>query len=245
LGAASQRGHVSFRGFDVHSAFPRVLAVDDEDDIRELLIFGLTRAGFEVRTAEDGYRALDLVREWAPELIVLDVMLPGVDGFSMLPAFRRITEVPIIMLSVRNQIPDKVYALGAGADDYLSKPFDLQELVARLRAALRRPRLEMHEVVTYSDLKIDVARRFVTRGTRRIDLSNREFDLLLMLARNAERVFTRAELLDLVWGVDRDVGPSTVETYISYLRSKIDLEGSPHLIATRRGLGYALFVSQP
>jgi DNA-binding response OmpR family regulator len=167
-------------------------------------------------------------------------MLPGVDGFSMVPALRRITNAPIIMLSARTATNDKVLALTGGADDYLAKPFEIEELVARLRAALRRPHLEVREVISYADLTIDVTRRTVTRAGKPIDLSSREFALLLALARSPERVFSRSELLDAVWGSDRDVGPSTVETYISYLRTKIDGGPGPRLIQTRRGAGYAL-----
>jgi DNA-binding response OmpR family regulator len=158
----------------------------------------------------------------------------------MVPAFRRLTEVPIIMLTARAETPDKVAALTIGADDYLAKPFEMEELVARLRAALRRPRLQLRETIVYADLVIDVGRRSVRRETRRIVLTTREFDLLLTLAREPERIFTRGELLDLVWGTGCDIAPATVETYISHLRSKIDLDDAPRLIHTMRGAGYAL-----
>ena len=130
--------------------------------------------------------------------------------------------------------------LSRGADDYVAKPFELEELVARLHSALRRPRLEMRQAFTYGDLTVDVARRSVFRGTRRVELSTREFDLLLTFVRNPERVFTRSELLDLVWGVDRDIVPNTVETYISYLRAKLESGQPVRLIQTMRGVGYAL-----
>ena len=236
----SPRAPTNLTRLTLNSAFPRVLVVDDEDAIRDLLDFGLSRAGFDVTTVHDGRSALEAMTHWTPELIVLDVMLPGVDGFSMVPAFRRVTDAPIIMLTARGATADKVLALTGGADDYLAKPFEMDELVARLRAALRRPRLEMREILAYADLRIDVGRRLVSRGGRRIELSSREFALLLTLARSPERVFSRAELLDLVWGSDRDVGASTVETYISYLRTKIDAGASARLIQTRRGAGYTL-----
>lgn len=224
----------------MESAFPRVLVVDDEDAIRELLLYGLRRQGFDVRATADGIAALALMEGWSPEAILLDVMLPGVDGLAMVPAFRRITEVPIIMLTARVQTPDKVAALTIGADDYIPKPFEMEELVARLRAALRRPRLQLRETIAYAGLVIDVGRRTVRRETRRIALTTREFDLLLTLAREPERIFTRAELLDLVWGTGCDIAPATVETYISHLRSKVDLDDAPRLIHTMRGAGYAL-----
>ncbi|MFY9779993.1 MAG: response regulator transcription factor [Candidatus Baltobacteraceae bacterium] len=218
----------------------RVLVVDDEAAIRDMLEYGLGQAGFVVRSVPDGRAALETVRAWSPELIVLDVMLPEVDGFTLLPALRRSTEVPIIMLSARAETAEKVTGLSRGADDYVAKPFELEELVARLHSALRRPRLEMRQTFTYSDLTVDVARRTVFRGTRRVELSTREFDLLLTFVRHPERVFTRSELLDLVWGVDRDIVPNTVETYISYLRAKIDSGQPVRLIQTMRGVGYAL-----
>jgi DNA-binding response OmpR family regulator len=224
----------------MNAAFPRVLVVDDEDAIRELLEYGLTGAGFDVRSAPDGRAALTLMEKWTPEAIVLDVMLPGIDGFSLLPAFRRITDVPIILVTARLHTEDKVTGLYRGADDYLAKPFEMDELVARLHARLRRPRLESRDSVTYADLSIDVGRRNVVRAGRTIELSTREFDLLVTLARNAEQVFTRNQLLDLVWGQDRDVTPATVETYVSYLRAKLETAGETPLIQTVRGVGYTL-----
>jgi len=223
----------------------RVLVVDDEVSIRDLLEYGLGQAGFAVRGVADGREALDAVRAWAPEVIVLDVMLPEIDGFTLLPALRRLTDVPILMLSAKTETAEKVAGLARGADDYIGKPFELEELVARLQSALRRPRMELRETFTYADLTVDVARHLVFRGKRRIDLSTREFDLLLALVRNPEHVFSRAQLLDLVWGVDRDVVPNTVETYISYLRAKIDSGESVKLIHTLRGVGYALRMTPP
>ncbi len=218
----------------------RVLVVDDEVAIRDLLEYGLAQAGFDVRSARDGKAALDAVRSWTPEVIILDVMLPEVDGFTLLPALRRLTDVPILMLSAKTATAEKVTGLARGADDYLAKPFEMEELVARLHSSLRRPRLELRETFRYSDLVLDVSRRTVYRGQRRIDLSTREFDLLLTFVQHPERVFTRAQLLDLVWGVDRDVVPNTVETYVSYLRAKIDSVEETKLIQTLRGVGYVL-----
>jgi DNA-binding response OmpR family regulator len=218
----------------------RVLVVDDEAAIRDLLEYGLAQAGFEVRSARDGRSALETVRSWTPEVIVLDVMLPEVDGFTLLPALRRLTDVPIVMLSAKTATAEKVTGLSRGADDYLVKPFEMEELVARLHSALRRPRLDMRETFRYADLVLDVSRRTVFRGQRRIDLSTREFDLLMTFVQHPERVFTRAQLLDLVWGVDRDVVPNTVETYVSYLRAKLDSGEETKLIQTLRGVGYVL-----
>jgi DNA-binding response OmpR family regulator len=224
----------------VESLGAKVLVVDDEAAIRDMLEYGLDRAGFAVRSVPEGRTALDVVRSWRPDIIVLDVMLPEIDGITLLPALRRVTEVPIVMLSARSETSDKVSGLARGADDYLAKPFELEELVARLNSALRRPRLELRQTFTYADLTVDLARRAVFRGSRRVDLSTREFDLLLTFVRNPERVFSRSELLDLVWGVDRDIVPNTVESYISYLRAKIDSGEPVRLIQTLRGVGYTL-----
>lgn len=198
------------------------------------------QAGFDVRSARDGRTALEVVRNWTPEVIVLDVMLPEVDGFTLLPAIRRLTDAPIVMLSAKAATAEKVTGLSRGADDYLAKPFELEELIARLHSALRRPRMQLRESFRYGDLVVDVSRRTVHRGKRRIDLSTREFDLLLTFVQHPERVFTRAQLLDLVWGVDRDVVPNTVETYVSYLRAKLDSGEEIKLIQTLRGVGYVL-----
>jgi DNA-binding response OmpR family regulator len=218
----------------------RVLVIDDELAIRDMLTIGLTKAGFTVETAAEGRAGLELLRTWNPEVIVLDVMLPEIDGFALLPTIRRDSEIPIIMLSAKTSVEDKVMGLLRGADDYLAKPFDVQELVARILSALRRPRLELRQTLRYADLSIDVARRLVMRSGRRVQLSRREFDLLMTLFQQPERVFSRAQLLDYVWGVDRDVVPNVVETYISYLRAKIDNGESVRLIRTMRGSGYTL-----
>jgi two-component system, OmpR family, response regulator MprA len=218
----------------------RVLIVDDERALRELLEFGLEQAGFSVCSVPDGPAAFPLLQAWSPDVIVLDVMLPGMDGFALLPELRRHTKAPVIMLTARAETSEKIAGFAAGADDYLAKPFDLEELVARLRTLLRRPRIEEHETLAYSDLTIDASSRTVYRGNRRIELSAREFDLLRVFAEHAEQVLTRSELLDLVWGIDRDVIPNTVETYVSFLRAKVDSGEPVKLIQTLRGVGYAL-----
>jgi DNA-binding response OmpR family regulator len=219
---------------------PRVAVIDDERHLRELLELALGEDGFEVRTAADGPTGLALVKDWRPDAIVLDVMLPQVNGLDLLPMMRRVTEAPILMLSAKADTDDRVTGLRRGADDYISKPFEVSELIARLHSALRRPRLEHPTIVSYADLSIDLDRREVKRAGTRIDLSAREYSLLLTFARNPERVFTRDQLLDLVWGSDREVGPGAVETYVSYLRAKIDANFEPKLIRTIRGAGYAL-----
>ena len=218
----------------------RVAVIDDEKSIREMLQIGLAQEGFEVRTAVDGPDGLTVVRDWKPDCIVLDIMMPKIDGLSLIPLLRRLTEVPIIMLTARGDVRDRIDGLKAGADDYLPKPFDLDELIARIQTALRRPMLRHVNHLRVADLEVDVEARAARRGERWIELSTREFDLLATLARRPKRVFTREELLDLVWGVDREVSSATVETYISYLRAKLDSGTESRLIHTVRGVGYVL-----
>jgi DNA-binding response OmpR family regulator len=190
----------------------RILVVDDERRIRELLELSLRHHGYDVRSAADGQAALAAAREWQPDAIVLDVMLPKIDGISLLPMLRRVTEAPVIMLSAKGELEDKVSGLSGGADDYLSKPFELDELIAHM----------------------------AQRAGKTLDLSPLEYDLLVTLLRRPKRVFTRDELLEMVWGDDRDVTPAAVERYISYLRAKVDDGFERRLIQTVRGVGYTI-----
>jgi two-component system response regulator MprA len=221
-------------------ASPRVLVVDDERHIRDLLEIGLGDEGYDVRSAPDGQVGLQAVREWSPDAIVLDVMLPKIDGISLLPLFRKLTEAPIIMLSAKGEVTDKVSGLSSGADDYVAKPFEMSELLARLETALRRPRLAQPQMLRYADLEVNLETRAARRGSKQISLSAREYDLLVALLRSPQRVFSRDQLLDQVWGTERYVGPGAVETYISYLRAKIDHGFGRRLIHTHRGAGYSL-----
>ncbi len=218
----------------------RIAVVDDDRFVREMLELGLTREGFHVRTAADGAAALSLVREWDPEVIVLDVMMPKIDGFTLLPMLREITQAPILMLTAKGETSDKVTGLGAGADDYLVKPFVFEELIARLTAKLRRPQLIEEHVLRWRDLALSPDTHEVWRERERLDLTQREFDLLAVFMREPRRVFSKDHLLDLVWGHDFEGGPNIVETYISYLRAKIDRADSASLIRTVRGVGYGL-----
>lgn len=235
----------SLRTASVAGAPPRVLVVDDERGLRELLEYGLGQVGFAVRAVAEGSAALSLLAAWSPDVIVLDVMLPGTDGLALLPEIRQLTTAPVVMLTARTELDEKLAGFSAGADDYVGKPFDFEELVARLRTLLRRPRIEQHETLAYADLTIDASSRTAFRGNRRIELSPREFDLLRVFAEHAEKVLTRSELLDLVWGIDRDVIPNTVETYVSFLRAKIDSGEPVKLIHTLRGVGYSLRATSP
>jgi DNA-binding response OmpR family regulator len=227
-------------GKDLIGSSPRVLVVDDERSIREMLELGLTSRGFQVRSAVDGQAAIPLIRDWKPEIIVLDVMLPKIDGLSLLPAIRRLTEAPIVMLSAKGEVEDRIEGLDRGADDYVGKPFEMTELVSRLRSALRRPHLEHVERITYADVEVELQTRTVRRGGRILDLSPLEYDLLLALLRHPRRVFSREQLLDLVWGLDAEVGPGNVERYISYVRAKVDEGARIRLIHTIRRVGYSL-----
>ena len=217
---------------------PRVAVVDDEPAIRALLERELNDAGFEVRSAQDGPAGLDLIREWQPHVILLDVMMPKIDGISILPRYRSVTQAPILILSAKDATEDRVLGLRCGADQYIPKPFEMPELVARLRSALRRPILDIPERLTHADLTIDLRARSVQRGDRAIELTRREFDLLVALAREPRRVFTKDQLIFSVWGDEATITQNALETYVSYVRSKIDSPGAEPLITTVRGIGY-------
>jgi len=218
---------------------PRIAVVDDEPHIRELLSLALGHGGYDVACASDGAAAVELVREWSPDLIVLDVMMPKASGIEVLPALRRLTDAPILMLSARGEVEDKVEGLEHGADDYVSKPFEVSELLARIETRLRRPHLEKRSTLYYEGLSVDLEEHVVERDGQRLDLSPLEYALLVTLLRRPRRVFTREELLDEVWN-DAEVGPGAVERYISYLRAKVDGGFERPLIQTVRGAGYTL-----
>jgi DNA-binding response OmpR family regulator len=224
----------------MQQAHARILVVDDERHIRDLLEIGLGDEGYEVRSAGDGQAGLAIARDWTPDAIVLDVMLPKVDGIALLPMFRKLTEAPIVMLSAKSGTVDKIAGLHGGADDYVAKPFEMAELTARLETALRRPRLAQPQLLRFADLEVNLETRLARRGEKRIALSAREYDLLVALLRSPNRVFSRDQLLDQVWGTERFVGPGAVETYISYLRAKIDQGFPKRLIHTHRGVGYSM-----
>ncbi len=226
-------------GYSIAS-FPRILAVDAEPDMRTILEHGLGSLGFEVKVVTNGFAAASAIKEWCPEGILLDRHLPGIDAAALIASLRRVTDVPILVVCGDCETRDKLLALSLGADDIIAKPFDMEEVAAFIRARLRRPHIETREIVNYADITIDVNQRKVGRAGNRIELSGREFDLLLTLARHPESVFTREQLLDRVWGIDSDVTLATVETYISYLRSKIDTADGPDLIHTIRGVGYTM-----
>jgi two-component system OmpR family response regulator len=224
------------------TATHRVLVVDDERNIADVVAMALRYQGFEVETAGDGRDALKEVEAFRPDLIVLDVMLPDFDGFEVARRLgdRRIS-VPIIFLTARDATEDKVRGLTSGGDDYVTKPFSLEELVARIRTVLRRSGLAQPESsrMTFADLELDEDTREVFRAGRPVELTLTEYRLLLFLMRNPRRVLTRAQILDNVWDYDFGGDARVLETYVSYLRKKLDAHG-PSLIHTARGVGYAL-----
>ena len=226
------------------SFIPRIAVIDDEPGIRTLLELELTEAGFAVRSAPDGTSGLALVRAWEPDAILLDLMMPKIDGMTLLPELRRVTQAPIFIVSAKGGTDDKVLGLDRGADHYVAKPFEIPELVARIRSALRRPRLESPEIVTFRDLSLDMQSRRAVRSGRTIALTTREFDLLAAFLREPRRVFTREQLISQVWGDHSSVTGNAVETYVSYLRHKIDYGFSEPLPHTVRGVGYALRSAQ-
>ncbi len=227
-----------------------ILVVEDEPSIAEIVGLYLNRAGYEVLIAADGAAALDVLAQREPELIVLDLMLPKVDGLEITRWVRERGDVPIIMLTARGSEIDRIAGLEMGADDYVVKPFSPQELVSRVRAVLRRTQQakngETHdrasdenEQLIFDGLEIDVQARTVTVGERQSPLTAKEFDLLLVLARHPRRVFTRDELLGLVWGFTDYIDPSTVTVHIRRIREKIeDDASSPRYITTKWGIGY-------
>jgi two-component system OmpR family response regulator len=218
-----------------------VLVVDDERNIAELVAAALRYEKFDVRTAGDGKSALAEVRDFAPHVVVLDVMLPELDGFEVQRRLQAAGErVPVLFLTARDSVEDRVRGLTLGGDDYLTKPFSLEELVARVRSVLRRSSAAAPAApLRFADLELDEETREVRRGGRLIDLSPTEFALLRFLLLNARRVLSKAQILDHVWQYDFNGDSRIVETYISYLRKKVDRDG-PRLIHTLRGVGYTL-----
>ncbi len=230
----------------------KVLVVEDEPTLRETLEYNLTRHGYQVVTAADGWEAIQKARTERPDLIVLDVMLPGVDGFEVCRILRQEMNTPILMLTARAEEVDRVVGLEVGADDYMTKPFSMREFLARVKALLRRVRLIREEMaaareqaaaragrITVGDLVIDTARREVTRGGIPLHLKPKEFDLLLFLARHKGMVVTREQILQQVWGWDYDGGSRTVDVHVRWLREKIEPDPKhPTRLITVRGVGY-------
>lgn len=222
----------------------RILVVEDERKVASFIRQGLEEEGHTVEVASDGATALDLVLDDPPfDLVVLDVMLPGLDGFALLKGARsRAVPTPILLLTARDSIADKVKGLDLGADDYLTKPFSFDEFLARVRALLRRGSAPREPVLRLADLALDPATREVGRAGRRISLTTREYALLEYFLRNRGRILTRPMLAEHVWGLDFDPESNIIDVYVGYLRRKIDGAGERRLLHTVRGAGYVLKV---
>ncbi len=218
-----------------------ILIVDDDPRITDLLRRILAYEGYSVTTAATGQEALNRALERPPDLIVLDIMLPALNGLEVAKRLRAAGDnVAILMLTARDTVADRVQGLETGADDYLVKPFAPEELVARVKALLRRSQEERHEVLRYADVKLDTGTRVAHRGAREIELSPTEYELLVLFLRRPRQVLTREIILDRVWGMDFEGSSNVMEVYVGYLRSKLEAEGEPRLIHTVRGVGYVL-----
>ncbi|MGB5567631.1 MAG: response regulator transcription factor [Acidimicrobiia bacterium] len=219
----------------------KVLVVEDDPDVRAALTRALSFEGYEVAVAEDGGRALEAILRDPPSVIVLDVMMPFVDGLETCRRLRaRGDETPILMLTALGDVSDRVDGLDAGADDYLAKPFALEELLARIRALLRRSSGDVSELLTFSDLEMNLATRTVVRSGEPVQLTKTEFDLLEVLMRSGGRVASRDQIYRDVWGFDFETSSNSLDVYVGYLRRKTEAGGASRLIHTVRGVGYTL-----
>ena len=227
----------------------QILVVDDDRAVRESLRRSLSFNGYDVELATDGFDALSRIGQHRPDALVLDVMMPRVDGLEVCRRLRSAgDDLPILVLTARDSVSERVAGLDAGADDYLPKPFALEELLARLRALLRRSTVvesAESQAMEFADLRMDPVTRDVTRGERQISLTRTEFSLLEMLMANPRRVLTRGRILEDVWGYDFPTSGNALEVYIGYLRRKTELDGEPRLIHTVRGVGYVLRETPP
>ncbi len=220
----------------------RVLIAEDDRSVRESLILALGVEGYDVEAVHDGAQALEAVALREPDVIVLDIMMPILDGLTVCRRLRTAkNRTPILMLTARHEISDRVSGLDAGADDYLAKPFSLDELLARLRALLRRTSVSgTEDLLRVADLTLDPLRRSAERGGRALDLTKTEFDLLELLMLNAGIVLGRDTIYDRIWGFDFETGSRSLDVYIGYLRRKTEADGEPRLLHTVRGVGYVV-----
>jgi DNA-binding response OmpR family regulator len=219
----------------------RVLVVEDDADLARAVALELEHGGYEVRLEHDGPGGLRAEREWTPDLVLLDLGLPSLDGIEVCRRLRAAAPVPILIVTAREAVEERVRGLDAGADDYVVKPFSLQELAARVRSALRRSRMRLEgQRLRVGDLALDVGARTVHRRGGAVELSRREFDLLECLMRNAGQVLERSTLLAEVWGYDFLGGSNVVDVYVGYLRGKLALPDAPSPIETVRGVGYVV-----
>ncbi|MBM2810240.1 MAG: two component transcriptional regulator, winged helix family [Chloroflexi bacterium] len=217
-----------------------ILVVDDDFKITQLLRRALSSEGYGVETAESGVDGLDRARTMTPDLVILDVLMPGLDGLEVCRRIRASGDTPILLLTAKDEVADRVLGLDSGADDYVVKPFALEELLARVRALLRRNEPANGEVVGYADVSVDVAGRTARRAGREIPLSTTEFELLAYFLKHPKRVLTRDSILNVVWDAQFDHPTNVVDVYVGYLRSKLEENGESRLIHTVRGAGYVL-----
>ena len=217
----------------------RVLLVDDDQKIISLLKRGLVYEGFEVYTAPDGEAGLVAAKKYLPHLVLLDIAMPDIDGFEVCRRLRLLDDVAIIMLTARDDVADKVNALGLGADDYVPKPFSFDELVARMRAVLRR-HPGNQELLSYADVELNQSTHEVHRNGQVMELTTREYDLLLMLMRHPRQVLTRDQILEQVWGYTAELETNVLEVHVGHLRQKLEANGGSRVIQTIRGVGYVL-----
>ena len=218
----------------------KILVVEDDERIAATIRRSLTYEGYEVAVAHDGPEGLVAARKEAPDLVLLDLMLPGIDGLEVCRRIRAESEVPVLMLTAMDGVADRVRGLDTGADDYLVKPFAYEELLARVRALLRRAVTGAEELLRCGDLSTDIAAMEVHRGDRAIEMTALEFRLLEYFLRNQRVVLTRPQILDQVWGLDVETTSNVVDVYVGYLRQKLEIEHEPRLIHTVRGVGYVL-----
>jgi two-component system, OmpR family, response regulator MprA len=218
-----------------------ILVVEDDPQIADLLRRGLIYEGYSVEVTGDGLDALTAARDRPPNLVLLDLMLPGMDGLTVCKRLRAANDVPILILTARDAVPDRVKGLDAGADDYVVKPFNFDELLARIRAQLRRraPAADQ-EVLRFADLSLNPNTHEVFRGGRKVELTAREFEVLLLFMQHPRQVITRDLLYERIWGYDFGGESNIIEVYVRYLRSKLEEGGAARLIQTVRGVGYAL-----
>lgn len=217
-----------------------ILVIEDEQKIADFLRRGLTYEGFHVEVCLDGESGLKAARDNPPALVILDWMLPGLDGLEVCRRLRAGGSVPIMMLTAKDSVTDRVKGLDSGADDYVVKPFAFEELIARVRALLRRSHTAEETVLHFADVTLNVSTREVMRGNRKIELTTKEFDLLHFFMRHPRQVMTREMLYDRIWGYDFGGESNILEVYIRYLRSKLEASDEPRMIQTVRGVGYAL-----
>lgn len=219
---------------------PLILVVDDDVKITAMLRRSLDYAGYRVREAHDGMEALEIAEAINPDLVILDIMMPLIDGLEVCRRLRAGGDTLIILLTARDEVSDKIRGLDSGADDYLVKPFSLEELLARVRALLRRSTSEPDKALVFEDLCLDPTRREIRRAGRLLDITNKEYELLLLFLSNPQRVLTREEIMERVWGYDYSGESNVLEVYIGYLRSKMESSGEKRLLQTVRGVGYVL-----